>query len=201
MDTKYRETLPSLVKDLPFTAISGDECASMAVAVGKKSRKSKKSTVGKNGLYAGEEHNITRWWLSSDKSSIACETADLREGAIRKMLLEQRIRETQLQVILILETLALEASAAETTPTRVPLTVGGADSHEKPKKPKKPQDLETLLDLLVDRLCIWQSMDTLEARQTKTNESQSSEGGVKSTSRAARNDDLRQFCVDVVMPL
>lgn len=204
MDTKYRETLPSLIKDLPFATFSGDEGASIVAAIGKRPRKYKKSKVGKNGLYAGEEVSIVRWWLGTDKSSIASESADLREDAIKTILLEQRVRETQLQVILILEILALEANATDSPAHHAPLGAPleeGEDPQRKPKKPKRPQDLDTLLDLLVDRLCIWQSMSTLETKRTNAIDTPSSEDGPKSQSRIARNDHLRQFCVDVVLPL
>ena len=204
MDVKYRETIPSIVKDLPFGPLSEDESASITNTLVEKGRKSKKTIVGKNGLYPGEEVSITRWWLSRDAPATACDSADVREHATRLALLEQRARETQLQTILALEVLALEAattgsSIEQNTTGIVPEGVG--ESQEKRKKPKKPQDLVMLLDLLVDRLTIWQSMNMDEDETFKRGDTPSSQHPVKSVDKTSDSDHLQQFCVDVVLPL
>ncbi len=204
MDTKYRETLPNLIRDLPSGTFSDDECASMITAISKKARKSKKTKVGKNGLHAGEEVDITRWWIGRDMSFATSDSPGAREDAVKTALLEQRARETQLQIILVLETLALEASATEPAadPTSLKdLKKRDEDSQRKPKKPRKLQDLDTLLDLLADRLCIWQDMSIDQAKSSSADKRPSSEHGAKVPIEAARNDCLRQFCVDVVLPL
>ena len=204
MDAKYRETIPSMVKDLPFGPLSEDESASITNALVKKIRKSKKTKVGKNGLYPGEEASITRWWLSRDVPASACDSADVRENATRLALLEQRARETQLQTILALEVLALEAytigsSIDQNTMGTVPESVG--ESQQKRKKAKKPQDLLMLLDLLVDRLTIWQSMNMDEDKTSKKGDTSASQHPVKSVDKTSSSDHLQQFCVDVVLPL
>ena len=205
MDTKYRETLPELVNGFPFGSISEDECATVIATISKKIRKSKKISVGKNGLYPGEEANIARWWLSRDLSSVACDSADAKEEATRSAVLEQRTRETQLQIILSLETLALESlSTSQPVENLQPLEfVEGDDGSQKKKKkrPKKPQDLSMLLDLLVDRLCIWQSMSVGEMKTSNGEDGPAPQYGAKPTAKAASRDHLRQFCVDVVLPL
>jgi len=203
MDIKYRETLPNLIKDLPFGSISDDEGASMIAAIGKKGRKSRKTRVGKNGLYAGEDLSATRWWLGRNMSSMDCDSADVREDAIRATLLEQRARETQLQIILVLETLALEASAEGSTTSSVltDLREAEVDSDKKPKKRKKPQDLSTLVEILADRLCIWQSMSKDESKTSSNENKSDTQRGAKMTTSVVGNDHLRQFCVDVVLPL
>ena len=204
MDAKYRETIPSMVKDLPFGPLSEDECSSTTNALVKKIRKSKKTKIGKNGLYPGEEASITRWWLSRDAPTTACDSADARENATKLALLEQRARETQLQIILALEVLALEASTIgpsieQSTMGIVPEGVG--ESQQKRKKTKKPQDLVMLLDLLVDRLTIWQSMNMDENKTSKRGETPYSQHPVKSVDKTSNSDHLQQFCVDVVLPL
>ncbi len=203
MDTKYRETLPKLVKNLPFRSLSDDEGASMIAAIGEKARKSKKSKVGKNGLYTGENLNATRWWLGRNMSHMGCDCADAREDAIRTTLLEQRARETQLQIILACETLALEASAKDSIissmPADLPETEPGPD--KKSKKLKKPQDLATLVEILADRLCIWQSMSIDEANTSDNKTKSVPQRGANVNIAVTGNDDLRQFCVDVVLPL
>jgi len=203
MDIKYHETLPNLVKDLPFGSLSDDEGASMIAAIGEKARKSKRTRVGKNGLYAGEDLKATRWWLGRDMSHMGRDSTDTREDAIRTTLLGQKARETQLQIILAFETLALEASAIDSTFSSAPADLPDAevDSEKKPKKRKKPQDLTTLVEILADRLCIWQSM-SIDAAKMSSNENKSdTQREAKMTIGVAGNDYLRQFCVDVVLPL
>ena len=204
MDAKYRETIPNMVKDLPFGPMSENESASITDALVKKIRKSKKTKIGKNGLYPGEEASIIRWWLSRDPPAAACDSADARDNATRLALLEQRARETQLQVILALEVLALEGStigpSVENNKMRT-VTEGVGESQGKRKKVKKPQDLIMLLDLLVDRLTIWQSMNMDEDKTSKKGETTSSQHPVISIDKTSNSDHLQQFCVDVVLPL
>ena len=204
MDVKYRETVPSIVKDLPFGPLSEDESASITNTLVKKIRKSKKTKIKMNGLYPGEEATITRWWLSRDAPTTACDSADARENATRLALLEQRARETQLQIILALEVLALEAATAGSSIERKTMEnvpEGNGDSQQKMKKHKKPQDLVMLLDLLVDRLTIWQSMNMDEDKTSKRGDTPSSQHPVKSVDKTSNSDHLQQFCVDVVLPL
>ena len=208
MDLKYREALPGLVKSFPFDPLSDEECITVIDTISKKARRSKTPSVGKNGLYPGEEANIARWWLSRDLSSVACDSTDAREEATKSAVLEQRARETQMQIVLSLETLALESAAlSHVVEKSLPMNPVEGDncsqSKKAKKKAKKPQNLSMLLDLLVDRLCIWQSMSVDETK-TKTSNDQdrpASQHGIKATVKAAGSDHLRQFCVDVILPL
>ena len=178
----------------------------MIDTISKKARRSKKSNVGKDGLYQGEEANIARWWLSRDSAPIACDSANAKEDAIRSAIFEQRARETQMQIVLSLETLALE-SVAIRHPAEVLYPKSSVEGEDGPqnkktkKKPKKAQDLGVLVDLLVDRLCIWQSMSVDETKTSNGDDRPISRQGVKPTAEAAGSDNLRQFCVDVVLPL
>ena len=206
MDTKYRESLPQLVKGFPFVSLSDDECKTMIDTISKKSRRSKRINVGKNGLYPGEEAKIAQWWLSKDLSAVACDSADAREEATRSAVLEQRAREIQLQIILSLETHALESLATSQPLESLPPTdvkEGNDGSHNtKKKKPaKKAQDLSVLLDLLIDRLCIWQSMSVDETKASNGEDRPASQHGAIAAAKSAGRDHLRQFCVDVVLPL
>ena len=206
MDTKYREILPALIKDLPFESLSDDEGAMVIATTSKKIRKSRKSNIGKDGLYPGEELNIMKWWLTRDISSVACDSAEGRDAATRAALLEQRARETQIQIILILEVLALEKSAPVTSIEQKaesqPLYLAHIDASDKKKrKPKKPQDLDTLLDLLVDRLCIWQSTNDDDSKSADNDEKAKDQDGTRAAGVSNGKDQLRQFCVDIVLPL
>ena len=206
MDIKYRETLPDLVKSFPFDLLSDEECTAVVDTISKKACRSKKPNVGKNGLYPGEEANVARWWLSRDLSSVACDSADAREEATKSAVFEQRTRETQLQIVLSLETLALETAATGQTLGKPPLTesteeADGSQNKRMKKKAKKHQDLSVLLDLLVDRLCIWQSMSVDETKIANGEDGPTSQHGANPTAKAAGSDHLGQFCVDVVLPL
>ena len=202
MDAKYRDTIPTLIKDLPAGALSDGECASAIATVSKKGRKSKKTNIGKNGLYAGEDVNVTRWWLGRDMSSLSCESSAVRDNVIKTTVSEQRARETQLQIILILEALALEKPGTESIPDQnhIEADPGRDESQKGIKKPKKPQDLTTLLELLADRLSIWQSMNVDESNPS-IKESRPAQHQGRSTTEAPPNDSLQQFCIHVVLPL
>ena len=200
MDKKYREAIPNIVKELPNSVLPEDEIPAVVSLHGKNIRKSKKGKVGKDGLYPGEEAGIARWWLSTDKPSIITDSSDGKNEAIRALLLEQRARETQLQIILILETLALEASTSSMIANQdvsLDNTHGQESAQPKKSKSKKLQDFNTLLDLLVDRLCIWQSMNVDEGKGAQAAEALGSQQVGKASDKAR----LRDFCVDVVLPL
>lgn len=205
MDTKYREALPGLVKELPFDPLSDNEHTTVVETISKKIRKSRKTSVGRNGLYPGEEASIAQWWLGRDLSSVACDSGDAREESTKSAVLEQRARETQMQIILSLETLALESLATSQPVEKLPSTdiVQGDDGSQNKikKKSKRRQDLIMSLDLLVDRLCIWQSMNVDETKTSNSEDRPIPQHGAKSTAKAAGSDHLRQFCVDVVLPL
>ena len=201
MDKKYRESIPTLVKEYPFSMLSDGECASIIETTKKKSRKSQKDKINKNGLYAGEDINIAQWWLGRDMQCLACDTHEAREESIKTTILEQRAREAQLQIIILLETLALEANAIVPGGKSLRADKAGLehdDATTKVKKSKKPQDLYTLLDLLADRLCIWHSM-TAEVEKPSANQNQQSSSQKKTENK--NDDHLRQFCIDVILPL
>jgi hypothetical protein len=107
-----------------------------------------------------------------------------------------RLREMQLQILLILETISLESSAINVT-TASPLVED--QSHQHPKKPKEKttQDLNVALELLVDRLCIWHAVRPEENLPTET-----INGCEKSQppGNRAENDTLRDFCIEVIIP-
>ena len=205
MDIKYRETLPELVKGFPFEPPSDEECTSVIDSITKKTRRSKKPNIGRNGLYPGEEASIARWWLGRDTSSVACDSTGAKQEATNSAVLEQRARETQMQIVLSLETLALEsvvASHAVEKPLLMNTIEGEDDSqNKKMKKAKKPQDLSMLLDLLIDRLCIWQSMGVDDTKTLNGEDGPTSQHETKATVKPVGSDHLRQFCVDVVLPL
>ncbi|MCJ1400190.1 hypothetical protein MMC11_003394 [Xylographa trunciseda] len=195
-DKKYNEALPSLVKDIPMGVTSEDESGLVSDQI-RKSKKRKK--IGKEGLFPAEEEYVVKWWLHREKTIYTGGSGDSRDDRIRVALVEQRARETQLQIILILEILSLEAMSvpfsANLQSLVGPVEDSTAEQPSQTKKPRKPQNLETLLDILIDRLCIWHTTtqeDSEEAHDTQRRQS--------FTDSASDGDHLRSFCVEVVVP-
>lgn len=203
MDKKYGETLPTLVKELPMAALSDDENGAVIEALRKKPRKSKKCTIGRNGLYPEEELNIAKWWISRKTVTDVQDTTTHGEEFIKARVLLQRAREIQLQIILILETLAIEISTSEIKLESISAQAPGEDPQDstQKQKSKKPKDLNILLDLLVDRLCIWQSMNADEAESSPSGKSAEPQKRSSRTDQSSRLNSLRAFYIDVVLPL
>jgi DNA replication regulator SLD3 len=190
MDLKYRETLPATVRDVAIT-VSDDEPAPRS-----KKRKSRKKTIGKNGLYPEEEEFVRKWWKgrSGAENGLLMETS--REAEAKKHIGELRLRETQLQILLILETIALESADAGEEKTRTENDERTPDNTAKKPKTKKPQDLNVLLELHLDRLCIWHAVSAEETTvpdTVKTHDNHLSGKKVES-------DAVRDFCTEVIVP-
>lgn len=201
MDKKYRETVPNSIKELPFDLASDEDGTSLLASMSKR-RKKNSARIGKNGLYAGEEVSVARWWMRKDLSDVACDVPEAREDYVRNTLLEQRSRETQLQIILVLETLALESTASKTPNANGVVDEEGISAQvgdQMGGKVKKVQNLDKLLDLLIDRLSIWQSMVTEDAKTSK-DESKTVPHRQSPAKPRPKTNQLHQFCVDVVIP-
>ncbi|KAL8763390.1 MAG: hypothetical protein Q9184_000778 [Pyrenodesmia sp. 2 TL-2023] len=200
LDKKYRETLPDLISEMPNSNISEGERNEVAARLRKTIHKSKKSKIGKNGLYPQEELDVQHWWINQLASSPACDSTCLRAVAVKTTVLEQRAREIYLQIILILEVLALEAVPSVSTLEKA---VDQGDKNRDPqkkRKAKKPQDLDTLLDLSVDKLCIWQSMAVDENISLEHSGEADVKSGGSLPTKKHDGDHLRDFCVDVILP-
>ncbi|KAJ5689869.1 hypothetical protein N7462_004261 [Penicillium macrosclerotiorum] len=174
MDLKYRETLPASVREA-ILALSDDENGMKM-----RKRKSKKKTLGKNGLYAEEDVFICKWWKERTMTESAVQETS-REAETKKHISDLRLRETQLQILLILEVMALESTVTgeKTDPGNDKAGTGETEALKKPRI-KKPQDLTVLLELHLDRLCIWHAV-TMEESTVET-------------------DAMRDFCTEVIIP-
>ena len=197
MDKKYKDALPGILCTLPAGTVSEDDIVTVVASIEKKGRKPKKDKVGKDGLYPGEQANIARWWMSRHDANPESSSLNTGQEEINLALLEQRARETQIQIILILETMALEATVPQ--PGLIiddmnETVDNGTDTQPKKRKTKKPLHLATLLDILVDRLSIWQSMRIEDGKP-------SADKGYSEMRAIENADHLKSFCVDVVLPL
>ncbi|KAF2199928.1 hypothetical protein GQ43DRAFT_442041 [Delitschia confertaspora ATCC 74209] len=200
-DRKYREKLPEIVKSIPPGTLSDEDLEEGT----KKPRKSKKKVkLSKDGVYPQEDEVVRKWWISEVPSpdQYGEETLDQR---IKRRVGDLRIRENLIQLILMLEIIALEAlstskeQAKETVTTTTESRPEG-DSLPKPKttRKKKLEDISLLLDLLLDKLCIWQSVDmddliSFDARSSKY-------GNGDGSSKEGSGDRLQSFCVEVIVP-
>lgn len=193
MDLKYKESLSKVIKELPLEQAGQD-------AAKKKSRK-RKSKLGKDCLWPDEEEFVGKWWRGRDLKPTIPSLAQVEE--VRKELGELRMRETKMQLLLILEVMLLEIAASRLSErpssTNDPdIKVESVEEEAAvvlattPQKPsKKKRDLSREIDTIIDRLCIWHtvSMDELTATEKAKNSSQSKS-----------NDSLRDFCKDVLLP-
>jgi DNA replication regulator SLD3 len=198
-EKKYREKMPEVIKDFPPRSFSDDDLADAP----KKPKKSKKKVKpNRDGMYPQETEIAKKWWFGgvSTAEMARDESMDQR---IKRRLGELRVREALLQMILILEITALESLSTFKTP---PEGQGGAaeesqaasqapeESQPKPKRKKKLDDVNLLLDLLLDKLCIWQSIEqdgVLDFDTTKQDEGFDGSSG---------QDRLQSFCIEVIVP-
>ena len=204
IDKKHSEGVPSCVSLMDVQDHSGDDANSGTKT--KKRRSSKKMKLGKDGLYPSEDSLIRKYWASLEDEAESSASGSSREERTKTRISQLRARETQLQIIVILEVLALQPLASITEDLGAGLPAGlpsdsNADRKQKGPKSKKPDRLATLIDIHIDRLCIWQDIAT-EATNTPLGDSQS--GGANDVvSNAPKNTDniLRDFCVEVIGPL
>jgi hypothetical protein len=130
----------------------------MPVCKPKKSKK--KLKLSREGIYPQEEALVKKWWQSELPSgdSMATETLDQR---IRRRIGDLRVRETLAQLILMLEIIALEALSTHKPLTDQHSIADGTQTQSEPKKRKKKlDDINLQLDLLLDKLCIWDKAET-----------------------------------------
>lgn len=190
MDLKYRESLPASVREAVL-AVSDDETALA------RKRKSKKKKLGKNALYPEEDEYIRKWW--KDRSMV---DASVQEGSCeaetKKHISDLRLRETQLQILLILEVMALESTPSEkTNPDN--LKPAGEETNTPKKRTKKAQDLSVLLELHLDRLCIWHAVSMEESTAADSAKASSFTDGHNS-GKKVDSDAVRDFCTEVIIP-
>jgi DNA replication regulator SLD3 len=189
-EKKYGEKLPEVIKALPPGCYSDDDDEL------KKPKKSKRKVkLSGAGMYPQEANVVKKWWLGEmpNGDTFGEETTDQR---IKRRLADLRVREALGQMILMLEIVSLEALS---TYKKAPEDVGTTEetqaqegSQPKPKKRKKKiDDINLLLDLLLDKLCIWQSVE--QAGVLDFDAPMSKHGG-------GASDRLQSFCVEVIVP-
>lgn len=195
VDKKYRDTIPEVIAKMKTVMESSDEGR-------KKKRRAKKMKIGKDGLYPYEEEQIQKWWMAN-KPELKDDEPNVPPQQIKSLASMLRTRETQLQMIVILEILALTPlkAAEDTEDSQLPLLPGATDSQDgmalPPPKKRNKHNLPVLIDVHADRLTIWQS--TASDEQILLEDSQvirqPGESQLQKTS-----EPLKDFCVDVIVP-
>lgn len=200
IDKKYRESIPEIITKLKDRIESSDEGR-------KRKRKPKRMKLGKSGLYPLEDESVMRWW-GANKPEPNDDTP-ITPSQIKSLVSILRTRETKLQMIVVMEILALEPlkAAGDTGEVSLPALPGVADSEDLlenalqplPKKRNK-HNLPVLLDVHADRLTIWQS--TASDEQLLLEDSPSIQTPLDGDlEKKASSEPLRDFCVDVIVPL
>jgi DNA replication regulator SLD3 len=201
IDKKYRETIPDIISKMKTHVEDSDKEERKS-----RKRKPKKQKLGKDGLYPAEDEHIRQWWsmhrpasLEDDAKGAALTETKYHISCLRK-------RETQLQMILILEILALEplrpieAVEESQLPGMESQAVSQDAVQEAAAKKRNKNNLPVLLDVHADRLCIWQTTTTDEVKALA--ESQVHPDGQEApVSDRGNSDPLRDFCVDIIVPL
>ncbi|BFZ60113.1 hypothetical protein YB2330_001135 [Saitoella coloradoensis] len=172
LEAKYRkESLPKLMETLA---------------------KSNEENVDVDGLHALTEIElayVARWTASWRAENPA---VNVNLAALNKGVDALKNRETQLQIILLLELLALRPKGSNEASER--------NDSEPPKKRKKTKkaavadDFEIRLDLLVDRLIMSQMLGGGKDIFSMFDDDDTT------TTKERDKDEVRQFCTQIIMP-
>jgi DNA replication regulator SLD3 len=181
LDKKFREKMPYLAEEFALKQLNDDESNEK-----RKSRKKKKLKINREGMYPFEEEYVGNWWKADDEIG----DNETRDGKIKRRVGDLRVRQTLIQIILLLEVMAVEASSAWKQMKETQKDESNQPDKETPKRSKKPIDLDLTLDLLVDNLSLWQSIEVDSRRHIPGSEK----------SKNWSKDVLGSFCVDVLVP-
>ncbi|KAI6353488.1 hypothetical protein MCOR25_008975 [Pyricularia grisea] len=193
IDKKYLSTIPNMLDQMKRLVDSSDDGGEKV-----RKKKSKKFKLGKNGLYSNEDEDVRKWW-SATKPELKDDEVSVQPQHMRYHISCLRRRETLLQMILIMEILALEAArppenpadvqlpGLDTVPTAVVAETGGH------KKKRNKHNYPVLLDVHADRLCIWESITLDEVKALAESQTHEDEAEVS-------DKPLRDFCTDIIVP-
>ncbi|KAF4978296.1 hypothetical protein FZEAL_5307 [Fusarium zealandicum] len=196
IDKKYRETIPELIAKMKAVIDSSEEGR-------KRKRRAKKMKIGRDGLYPYEEDHVRKWWIAN-KPELQEDETDVSFQQIKSLTTMLRTRETQMQMILILEILALTPlkPAEDAEESQLPTLPGAAESqgdaapHSAKKRNK--HNLPVLVDVHADRLTIWQS--TASDEQLLLEDSQVGQTLDGQPQQKGSSEPLKDFCVDIIVP-
>lgn len=200
IDKKYKETIPKLIGEMKLLAESSEEHGRKP-----KRRKAAKMKLGKDGMWTGEIEQVKRWWTANKLDVGDDDDTSFNPKEVKYHISCLRTRETQLQMIILLEVLALEAMAPvqDTQDPQLP----GMRAEDQPKetveatpKKKDKHNYPALLNLHADRMSIWQTT-LLEEMKMIAAEAQAKSGQQPHKPDRADSDPSKDFCIDIVVPL
>lgn len=200
IDKKYKETVPKLIEEMKLLAESSEESGRKS-----KRKRSTKMKLGKDGLWTGEIEQVKKWWAVNKPDVRDDDDSTNTPKEIKYHISCLRTRETQLQMIILLEVLALEAMGlAQDTPVTqlpgMPAEDQPKETVEAPPKKKDKHDYHALLNLHADRMSIWQTT-LLEEMKMIAAEAQAKSGQQLQKSDRPDSDPSKDFCVDIIVPL
>ncbi|EXJ68102.1 uncharacterized protein A1O5_08717 [Cladophialophora psammophila CBS 110553] len=212
IDHKYKESLVKIIKELPPAVIEqeGEGVVGEDTSRKKKRPRKKKAKLGTDGLWPDEEDFITKWWRSRDLKTANLTVIGQAEE-MRKEFADLRMRESEMQMLLMLEVMLLEIAGSHLSETTKPAYATDPDvkvesieddnndllasAPQRPPKAKKRRNWTSEIDTIVDRLCIWHTV-SLDELSTTDDKSQNS----SSSTSSKPNDSLKDFCKDVLLP-
>lgn len=177
-DRKYKNVWPDKLKTM--VPLAEQRASDIDDNKGQKTNKRKKSKMkpNKSGLLPGEEDKFSSWWYSDD-TLLSIGDMELLEVRFKRRSLSLRTREAFLQIIVMLEVAALELHTQH-------------DADQKITEPANRKSHKGGLEILLDKLCIWHSLDHGPLADL---------GDKKDEEKASTPDLLRDFCVEVIVPL
>lgn len=208
LDKKYKFGIPLCISSI------GNECKDTQNGEGKDATKrikrtSRKMKRDKNGLYPGEDILIQKW-CSTQEDDLEISVSELStEQLIRIRTTQLRTRETQLQILLILEVLALRPLDVTydhgANPGNKLLTTSNSSTTNYRevgiKNLKKKGSLPLLIDIHVDRLCIWQSVAIGSPESISTVSHHTAAVNNLSEIQVKYDENaLKDFSTDVIVP-
>ncbi|KAK5313283.1 hypothetical protein LTR70_007692 [Exophiala xenobiotica] len=197
IDLKYKESLKDAVLKMEHDPVAAEDEKA-------KGRPKKRTKLGKDALWPIEPEYIRFWWYRRE-SRITTSQGD-HASELRDAITAQRMREAQMQMILILEVLVIEAKqnenkddsqqpVPENPDTKVDSIEPGMSANTKSEKRARKRDLEAELGVLADKLCIWHSVGLEVSESPDGHKKQGDEGGEQGEPR----DRLRNFCTDILI--
>jgi DNA replication regulator SLD3 len=191
IDKKFEKHLPTLVTELALQLSESD----VSKAKSRKRRpKKKKLKLGKEGTYPFETGYVKKWWKGDEDTPV--QASESPKQRLSRRIGDLRTREALLQVILILEVLALETSLdSSQRGSQLGAVDNDVDASQRAERPKsnakKPPDINTILDILADKLLIWQDIDLDLGPRADRSPARPTPG----------KDKLGGFCFEVLIPL
>ncbi|KAI0165650.1 DNA replication regulator SLD3-domain-containing protein [Xylariaceae sp. FL1272] len=206
IDKKYRDTIPAILSQMEVNMDDTDAEQSEARPKKGQPKRPKKHKLGKDGLWPYEEKTVKKWWTAQQslfKDDEETNTKSTKHEDTKILISRLRSRETQLQMIIVLELLALEPLLAQEDSNEASLpglAPAKASTQQKdiPSKKKSKHDLPKLLNTHADRLCIWQSTALDEFNTLDGSQSGARLESHKSSKATA--DPLKDFCLDIIVP-